>query len=124
MPPGVAPGAMIGGMDASAINRAQQLMSDFIAAHSLNNRMLIVHQFVPQMIRDKHLLAWYPGVDLLIDQDGFGPAATKIANYNRYIAAEGAPHGGMKLFYDEDVGLMTPAEVNALLPMPDFVTYQ
>jgi hypothetical protein len=86
--------------------------------------MLIVHQFVPQMIRNKTALAWYPGVDLVIDTDGFGYPRQKIDNYNRYIAAEGAPFGGMKLFYDEDIGLMTPAQVSALVPQPDLVIYQ
>ena len=124
MPPGVAPGAIIGGMDASAINRAQSLMSDYIAAHGLANRMLMVHQFVPQMIRDKPQLTWYPGVDLLIDTDGFGYPRQKIDNYNRYIAADGAPFGGMKLFFDEDIGLMSPADVNALVPQPSFIVYQ
>ncbi len=124
MPPGVAPGAQIGGMDASAINRAQELMSNYIADRGLTNRMLIVHQFVPHMITNKSALAWYPGVDLVIDTDGFGTPAQKIANYDRYIGTEYAPHGGMKLFYDEDTILMTPAEVNALRPVPDIVIFQ
>lgn len=124
MPPGVAPGTIIGGMDAAAINRAQSLMSDYIAAHGLANRMLIVHQFVPQMIRDKAQLRWHPGVDLLIDTDGFGYPRQKIDNYNRYIAADGAKFGGMKLFFDEDIGLMSPADVNALVPQPSLVIYQ
>jgi hypothetical protein len=124
MPPGVAPGTVIGGMDAAAINRAQERMSAFIAEHGLANRMLIVHQFVPQMIRDKAMLGWYPGVDLVIDTDGFGTPAQKVVNYDRYIAADGAPFGGMKLFFDEDTTLMTPAEVNALAPLPAFVVYQ
>ena len=40
-----------GGMDASAINEAQRLMSEYITAHGLGNRMLVVHQFTPGMIR-------------------------------------------------------------------------
>jgi hypothetical protein len=124
MPPGVAPGEIIGGMDASAINRAQALMANYIAEHGLANRMLVVHQFVPQMIRNKPDLKAYPGVDLVIDTDGFGYPSQKIGNYERYITAEGAQHGGMKLFYAEHFILMTPAEVNALRPEPDLVIYQ
>ncbi|MFN0094390.1 MAG: hypothetical protein ACKVVT_06390 [Dehalococcoidia bacterium] len=124
MPPGVAPGTIIGGMDASAINRAQQLLSELIVANGLSNRLLIVHQFVPEMIRGKAGLGWYPGVDLVIDTDGFGYPRQKIDNYDRYIGLDGAPHGGMKLFYDEDIGLMSPAEVSALVPQPDLVIYQ
>lgn len=124
MPDGVAPGTIIGGMDASAINRAQELMSNYITEQKLYDRMLIVHQFVPYMIRDKELLTTYPGVNLVIDTDGFGYAAAKIGNYNRYIRDEGAPFGGMKLFYRRDIDLMSPADVSALVPQPDFVTYE
>jgi hypothetical protein len=124
MPPGVAPGTIIGGMDASAINRAQELMSDYIAAHGLANRMLIVHQFVPEMIRDKAELRSYPNVDLVIDTDGFGYPRQKLDNYARYIAADGAPHGGMKLFYTQDIDMMSPDQVAALSPQPDLIIYQ
>lgn len=124
MPDGVAPGTIIGGMDASAINRAQELMSNYIAEHELYDRLLLVHQFTPEMIRNKEQLTTYPGVNLVIDQDGFGYAEAKVGNYNRYVRDEGAPHGGMKLFYSRDIDLMTPAEVSALIPQPDFVTYE
>jgi hypothetical protein len=86
--------------------------------------MLLVHQFTDDMIRGKSGLAAYPGVDLVIDTDGFGYQSQKIGNYNRYIRDDEAPHGGMKLFYRRDIDLMTPAEVNALVPQPDFVTYE
>ena len=124
MPPGVAPGTIIGGMDASAINRAQELMSTYLTEHHLLDRMLLVHQFTDGMIRNKADLTTYPGVDLVIDTDGFGYASQKIGNYNRYIRDDGAPHGGMKLFYRRDIDLMTPGEVSALVPQPDFVTYE
>lgn len=124
MPDGVAPGTIIGGMDASAINRAQELMSNYIAEHNLLDRMLLVHQFVPYMIRDKELLTTYPGVNLVIDTDGFGYRQQKVDNYNRYIAADGAPFGGIKLFYRRDIDLMTPADVSSLVPQPDFISYE
>ncbi len=124
MPPGVAPGTIIGGMDASAINEAQRLMSEYITAHGLGNRMLVVHQFTPGMIRNKSELAWYPGVDLVIDMDGFGGQGIKLAHYDQFIAQDGAPHGGLKLFYDEDVNLLSPVQVAALSPQPDLVIFQ
>ena len=124
MPPGVAPGTIIGGMDASAINEAQRLMSEYITAHGLGNRMLVVHQFTPGMIRNKSELAWYPGVDLVIDMDGFGGQGIKLAHYDQFVAQDGAPHGGLKLFYDEDVNLLSPAQVAALSPQPDLVIFQ
>ncbi|MFN8506892.1 MAG: hypothetical protein U0547_04925 [Dehalococcoidia bacterium] len=124
MPPGVAPGTAIGGMDASAINEAQRLMSEYIAAHGLSNRMLIVHQFTPGMIRNKAGLQWYAGVDLVIDMDGFGGQGIKLAHYDQFVREDGAPHGGLKLFYDEDVNLLAPWQVAAISPQPDVVIFQ
>lgn len=124
MAPGEVPGSVIGGMDAAEINRAQELMSDYLLEKGLPRRMLVIHQFVPGMIRNKSELREYPNVDLVIDTDGFGTAPQKIANYERYIAAEEAQHGGFKLFFIQDFGLMTPAAVSSMEPQPDVVIYQ
>jgi len=109
---------VIGGLDAADINEVQELVSEYLDARGLPRRTLVVHQFVPGMIRNKEELSTYPGVDLLIDTDGFGTRAQKVANYDRYIAAEGAPHAGFKLFFTQDYGLMTPADVSSLVPQP------
>lgn len=124
MKDGVAPGTVIGGIDASWVNRAQELMQQYIEEHHLANKMLIVHQFTPDMIRNKSTLQEYPGVDLVIDMDGFGGQAIKLAHYDQFIAQDNAEFGGIKLFYDEDVGLMTADQVVALHPQPAFVVYQ
>lgn len=124
MPPGIAPGTIIGWMTAAQINHAQELMAAYIAEHRLLDRLLIVHQFTDGMIRDKHELRTYPGVNLLIDTDGFGYASQKIANYNRYIRDDQAPHGGMKLFYRRDIDLMSPGAVSELIPQPDLVVFE
>lgn len=124
MGPGEVPGTVIGGLDASEINKAQELISQYIVAAGLPRRTLVVHQFVPGMIRNKGSLKRYPSVDLLIDTDGFGTRGQKVANYERYIAADGAPHGGFKLFFTQDHGLMTLPDVSSLVPQPDLVIYQ
>lgn len=125
MPPGVVPGSEIGGLEASAINRAQELISTHSREHRLRtNKVLVVHQFEQDMILHKDQLAAYPGVELLVDMDGFGGQGIKIAHYNRYVGEDGAPHGGIKLFYKDDVNLMDAAQVAALVPQPDFVVYQ
>jgi hypothetical protein len=124
MPEGVMPATVIGGIDASEINRAQQLMSDYITAHHLANKMLIVHQFTPDMIRNKGSLQTYPGVDLVIDMDGFGGQEIKLSHYGQFVGADGAPHGGIKLFYNRDTPIMTPAEAAAIVPQPDFIVYE
>ncbi|MDI3339368.1 MAG: hypothetical protein QJR03_02430 [Sphaerobacter sp.] len=122
--PGAVPGTIIGGMDAAEINAAQAMLQRLVEDAGLYNKILIVHQFDDDMIRNKPALAPYPGVDLVVDMDGFGYAAAKIGGYTRFVQEDGAPHGGFKLFYDQDVDLMTPAQVNQLVPQPDVVIYQ
>jgi hypothetical protein len=118
------PGLRIGGMDAAEINRAQHMLKELVDEHNLPNKILMIHQFVPHMITNKDQLENVPGIDLVIHQDGFGTDEAKIANYNRYVAAEGAKHGGFKVFYRQDDPVMTPAELMQLTPQPDVITYQ
>lgn len=121
---GVAPGQQIGNMDASEINKAQEMLQELVEEHNLDNKILVIHQFQEQMIRNKDQLQQFPNVDLVIHMDGFGGRANKISGYERYVAQDGAPHGGFKLFYDWDVDFMPPEVVNALTPQPDVVTFQ
>jgi len=112
-------------MTAAEINRAQALLDKLVRENDLPNKMLVIHQFQGQMIRNKSSLVDYPRVDLVIDQDGVGNKKPKVTNYEVFIDAAGAEHGGMKVFYTEDFPpLLTPAEVNALVPQPDLVIYQ
>lgn len=122
--PDTPPGLRIGGMDAAEINRAQYILQGVVDEHDLPNKILMVHQFIPEMITNKDQIENVPGIDLVIHQDGFGSPEDKIANYNRYIAAEGAKHGGFKVFYQQDEPVMTPEQLMQLTPQPDVVTYQ
>lgn len=122
--PDHAPGTVIGGIDASEINRAQETLQRLVEEHRLPDKILIVHQFVPSMIRNKGEIQDFPNVDLVIDQDGFGLSGQKVANYDQFVRADGAEHGGFKLFYEQDLDLMTPEQVVSLTPQPDVVIYQ
>ncbi len=118
------PGTVIGSIDAAMINRAQELLQGLIDREGLPNKLLIVHQFTRDMITNKAAIADEPGVDLVIDIDGFGYAAAKQSEYQAFVQDDGAEHGGMKLFYTQDADLMTPGTVSDLIPQPDVVIYQ
>jgi hypothetical protein len=119
-----APGVAIGSLDVSQINAAENLLQQLVEANHLPNKILIVHQFLPDMILNKGELKDQPNVDTVIDQDGFGGPELKSANYERFVKADGAEHGGFKLFYKQDDPLMTPEEVEHLDPQPDVIIYQ
>ena len=71
----------------------------------------------------------HPGVVIVKSVDGLGPKDTKIKTYN-VLVNHMSPnvHPGFKLFFDEDTAgghkLMTPEQVLALTPVPDYVMYE
>ena len=55
---------------------------------------------------------------------GFGSPALKIGVFHR-LAFPDPPYGiGFKLFLHQDANLMSPAQVMALDPRPDVITYE
>ena len=55
--------------------------------------------------------------------DGFGVRSAKLDDYRSYTR-DRRFHPGLKLFYDNDIDLMTPEQVEQLDPQPDFIVYQ
>ncbi len=86
------------------------------------------HQLSPRIVRDEKALRSHPGLVVVKSVDGIGPRAEKIKTWNRLTPTRGpGVHTGFKLFYDEDTRnstLMTPAQVLALKPRPELVTYE
>jgi len=124
MSPTTFPGRQIGTIDAADINWAIDYLADIAVTHRFENRVLIVHQFTDDMIHNKSAIVQNEFVDLAIMMDGFGGPALKISQYERYITDDPLGYAGIKLFYKHDRPLMSPADVLALDPVPDIVTYQ
>jgi hypothetical protein len=55
--------------------------------------------------------------------DGFGNQGQKLATYHA-VARPAQFAMGFKLFYDEDVNLLSPARVRTIRPSVRFVSYQ
>jgi hypothetical protein len=90
----------------------------------LPGKILIVHQFRYGMLPDKAAIGTVAGVELVIDMDGFGPPASKLATYDAVITRDNVQLPGIKLFHEYDVPLLTPDDVMALAPRPVVVIYQ
>ena len=121
---GEIPGLYIGSIDAESISYAQKVLAEISATNGIPPKMLIIHQFREDMIRGKDQLAALPGVQLVIDADGYGAPELKTAVYNFLVRDEPVEFAGVKLFYGQDVPLMTPQEILALVPAPDVIIYQ
>lgn len=118
------PGERIGALSAQEIGAAQWVLSRLVAEGLPERKVLIVHQFREDMIEDPDSLRHLPGVDLVIDMDGFGPGHVKRAQYEAFGGAAHAPFAGIKLFLEHDPGLLTETDLLNLAPRPALVVYQ
>jgi hypothetical protein len=114
MPPGEVPGQTIGSLDAEDVNKAQEIVQQLTREKGLGEKIVVVHQFLDEMLTRRELLRNYPDVRLVIDMDGFGPQHIKRVKYEWY--ARFTEYPGIKLFFQHDPDLMTETEVLELEP--------
>lgn len=114
----------IGYMTGEQLNRAQALLQKFTMEQRLPTKVLVVHQFLPGMVKNKAALQAYDRVEIVFDADGFGSPQLKLAAWGRVILDGATPRAGIKLFYKHDINLMSPADVLNLEPRPLVIIYQ
>ena len=117
----------IGHIDASVVNRAQELLERLVIGSRLPNKILVVHQFRPDMLTNKAAIRPSEWVETIIDADGFGSRSLKLDQWDRVIRQDNVQRAGIKLFYKQDArngGLMSEADVMALTPTPLVIIYQ
>jgi hypothetical protein len=123
----------IGRVTADEINRAQQVMEDYIIENNISGeRLLVIHQFFHSMIINREAVrSDFSRVRLVHCADGFGVPRVKRETYAYNALASNMPIKAFKLFYNlgipgagYDNPLMTPAEVYALNPRPYIIMYQ
>lgn len=111
-----------GSLSTTAINRVSAELGRIVRVNRLPEKLLAVHSFSPDLITGDAALAIRPGVALVIDANAIGPLDEKRAAYA--AAARPGAFRGLKLFFEEDPALLTPAQVLALRPPPDVVVYE
>jgi hypothetical protein len=122
--PGQRPGQVIGSTDALSVNAIAKYLSKLVREHDLPEKLLLVHRFTESMIVNDGAIREFPGVQVVINIDGFGGREIKSAKYRELAARTPQVGHGFKLFYKEDVGLMKPRSVMALQPRPEVVVYE
>jgi hypothetical protein len=118
------PGERIGSVDAKMINRVSALMRDIVERHDLPDKVLLIHQFTPEMIRGEKRILRREGLDIVLNVDGFGSPEAKRGTYERLRPTNKDLSPGFKLFYEEDSDLMSPRQVLRLRPRPSVVVYE
>lgn len=128
MGPGQVPGRAFGQTTGKVIDDVARHVSRIVAENHLPEKVLVYHQLTPGIVRDERRLRERKGVVLVKSVDGIGVRAAKEATYHRVNASTpDFVHPGFKIFYVEDVAagpLMTPKQVLALAPVPDYVMYE
>ena len=129
----IVPMQEIGYVTAEEINRAQQVMEQYLIEHDIpGERMLVIHQFNWKMIQNREQVrADFNRVRLIHCADGFGPPAMKRASYQYNALATNMPVKAFKLFFKSgipgagfDEPLLSPKEVYSLNPRPYLIMYQ
>jgi hypothetical protein len=116
----------IGSVTAGEINSVVTWLADLTRVHKLPQKLLMLHQFQPQMISDRGTLdTSRDELAVLIHADGFGSPGDKFETWN--LMHDNPPPNvwwGWKNFIDEDTPTFTPGETMAIEPRPLFVSYQ
>lgn len=129
MRPKQLPGRSFGQTTGQAITEVADYLSGLVGDGKLPEKALVFHQVNNWVLKDEPELRPAPGVIFIKSVDGLGQVASKIKTYD-YLTQSMASsvHPGFKLFFDEDTRngsrLMTPKEVLALSPKPEYVMYE
>lgn len=126
---GQVPGRVYGSTSGSELNGVAKWLARLVKRHDLPEKLLVYHQLHPDIVTDEADLKSHAGVAIVKSVDGIGSRVAKESTWERL--ANGTPKHirmGFKLFYAEDTAggqaLMTPKQVMALKPRPDYVMYE
>lgn len=114
----------IGSLDGATINQIQDLLQATALDAGIMNKILVVHQFRPDMITSKAGITDRDRVDVVLDMDGWGGPEAKLSKYEAHVTNEPVEYAGIKLFYRWDAPMLTEAQVQALTPRPNYIQYQ
>lgn len=125
--PGETPAARVGNTTAAEINEVSEWLAGFVREKQIPQKMLILHQFQVQMIRDREQLnVDHPEIAIVLHADGHGAPEQKFDTWN--VLKQGLQPEiflAWKNFIDEDTPMFNPQQTYETVdPRPWFVSYQ
>jgi hypothetical protein len=128
MDSGQVPGRVFGHTTGQELDSVAAYLSRLVARYRLPEKIMVYHQLAPGIVRQEARLKAHRGVAIVKSVDGIGTRAAKTHTYRQVNKTTPSfVHPGFKLFFDEDGThgkLMTPAQVLALKPRPEYVLYE
>ena len=100
------------------------MLSELVQRERLPAKVLVVHRFTENMLTNYEQIRTDPNVQIVVTMDGFGTPEAKVSKYDWLVREQRVQFTGYKLFYRQDVPVMTPGEVVKLDPPPGLVIYQ
>jgi hypothetical protein len=129
MDPGQRPGGLYGHTTGAELNEVAEYLADLVEEYDLPEKVMVYHQVARSVVRKESELKQHDGVVLIKSADGLGHPGPKRTTYR--VVNKTTPefvHAGFKLFLTEDRRhrgrLMSPKEVLALKPRPEYVMYE
>jgi hypothetical protein len=129
MDPGQRPGTAYGHTTGAELDEVARYLGTLVKRYHLPEKIMVYHQVARSVVRNEFGLKDHEGVAVIKSVDGLGPPGPKINTYR--VINRTTPsfvHAGFKLFFTEDRAdggrLMTPREVLALKPPPEYVMYE
>lgn len=122
------PGEVYGSTTGTELDGVSAYLDRLVTAHALPQKVMVFHQVAERVVADQHLIQPRPGVVVIKSVDGIGSVEDKRMTWDMLVA--GLPpviHPGIKLFYEEDARhgpLMTPEQVLALPPQPEYILFE
>lgn len=122
------PGQSYGHTAGEEINEIAAYLDALVEEKHLPQKPLVFHQVAPGVVSNEAAIGEYGNVEVIKSVDGIGAPGAKIETYDLLMRSmPSTVHAGFKLFFEEDTALgplMTPAEVLALNPQPEYVLYE
>lgn len=117
------PARVIGHTDAAEINTVTNWLAQLVRRDDLPQKIVLLHQFKDSMIVDPAGIVAHPELALVQHLDGFGSRSAKLAIY-RSLRRPAQFHMGFKLFYQQDLAMLSPSAVLSISPAPDYISYE
>ncbi len=120
------PDQAIGSSSAASINAVSRYLSGLVAHDRLPQKLFIVHEFRLTELPDRPQIAFEPGLATVLQMDGLGSVAVKLAAYHQVMRASRGFFPGFKIFLQQsaDPVRISPQRVLKLRPRPVYVSYQ
>jgi hypothetical protein len=129
MDAGQRPGGVYGHTTGAELDEVARYLAGLVKRYGLPEKVMVYHQVARSVVRRESRLKDHDGVVMVKSVDGLGHPGPKKNTYR--VVNKSTPkfvHAGFKLFFTEDRRnggrLMSPREVLALKPRPEYVLYE